>query len=107
MLRHVWQNLLSNAIKFTRARDPARIEIAATSGSDTVYSVRDNGVGFPPGEADRVFNDFTRLHDRREYEGTGIGLPLVRRIVERHGGEVWAESTPDEGSTFSFTLPAP
>jgi PAS domain S-box-containing protein len=106
MLRHVWQNLLSNAVKFTRARDPARIEIAATSGSDPVYSVRDNGVGFPPGEASRVFEDFARLHDRREYDGTGIGLSLVRRIVERHGGTVWARSAPDEGATFSFTLPA-
>jgi PAS domain S-box-containing protein len=105
MLRHVWQNLLSNAVKFTRARDPARIEIAATSGSDPVYSVRDNGVGFPPGETSRVFDDFARFHDRREYEGSGIGLPLVRRIVERHGGKVWAESTPGEGATFFFTLP--
>ncbi len=106
MLRHVWQNLLSNAIKFTRARDPARIEIAAVRGPGPAYSVRDNGVGFPPGEASRVFDDFARFHDRREYEGTGIGLPLVRRIVERHGGKVWAESAPGEGSTFFFTLPA-
>jgi PAS domain S-box-containing protein len=106
MLWHVWQNLLSNALKFTRAKDPARIEIAGARGSDPVYSVRDNGVGFPPEMAARVFDDFARFHDAREYEGSGIGLPLVRRIVERHGGRVWAESSPGEGSTFVFTLPA-
>jgi PAS domain S-box-containing protein len=101
MLRHVWQNLLSNALKFTRTRDPARIEIDATGERDAVYSVRDNGVGFPPGEADRVFDDFARLHDARVYEGSGIGLPLVRRIVERHGGRVWADG---EGETVVVTI---
>ncbi len=104
MLRHVWQNLVSNAVKFTRTRDPARIAIDATGESDVVYSVRDNGVGFPPGEADRVFDDFARLHDARVYEGSGIGLSLVRRIVERHGGRVWADGDVDRGAAFHFTL---
>ena len=70
----------------------------------TVYQVRDNGVGFPPDGAAEVFNDFTRLHDARQFEGSGIGLALVRRIVERHGGRVWAEGEVDRGATFSFTL---
>ncbi|MEN6342916.1 MAG: ATP-binding protein [Methanospirillum sp.] len=76
-----------------------------TDGGETVYSVADNGIGFPAEDSARVFDDFTRLHDAREHEGPGIGLPLVRRIVERHGG-CRAESAPDEGSTFVFTLPA-
>ena len=107
LLRHVWQNLVSNALKFTRSRDPARIEITAADGSgETTYSVSDNGVGFPPEHASRVFDDFARFHDAREYEGTGIGLSLVRRIVERHGGRCRAESRPGGGATVSFTLPA-
>lgn len=106
MLRHVWLNLLSNAVKFTRGRDPARIEVAGAGENDIVFSVRDNGVGFPSEEAPHVFDDFARFHNAREYEGSGIGLPLVRRIVERHGGRCWATSTPGVGSTFFFTLPA-
>jgi PAS domain S-box-containing protein len=107
MLRHVFQNLLSNAVKFTKGRDPPRIEIEAREeGLETIYAVRDNGVGFPPEYAAQVFDEFTRFHDAREYEGSGIGLPLVRRIVERHGGRCWAETAPGEGSTFFFTLPA-
>jgi PAS domain S-box-containing protein len=105
MLRHVYQNLLSNALKFSRARDPARIAIgAAETRGETVFSVADNGVGFPPEYASRVFDEFARFHDARKYEGSGIGLPLVRRIVERHGGRCWAESAPGEGATFFFTL---
>ncbi|MEN6342336.1 MAG: ATP-binding protein [Methanospirillum sp.] len=107
MLRHVFQNLLSNAFKFTRIRDPARVEISArTDNGETVFSVADNGVGFPPEHADRLFDDFARFHDAREYEGSGIGLPLVRRIVERHGGRCWAEGEVDKGATVSFTLGA-
>jgi PAS domain S-box-containing protein len=105
MLRHVFQNLLSNAFKFTRTRDPAEVEISAkTDGGETVFTVSDNGVGFPPENAARLFDDFARFHDAREYEGWGIGLPLVRRIVERHGGRCWAEGEVDRGATFSFTL---
>lgn len=107
MLRHVYLNLLSNALKFTRIRDPGQIAVdAGDESGDTVYRVSDNGVGFPPGDAERVFEGFVRLHDAREYEGSGIGLPLVRRIVERHGGRCWAESAPGEGATFFFTLPS-
>ncbi|NLX49316.1 MAG: PAS domain S-box protein [Methanospirillum sp.] len=106
MLRHVWLNLLSNAVKFTRGRDPARIEVGGGGENEIVYSVRDNGVGFPSEEVSRVFDNFARFHNACEYEGSGIGLPLVRRIVERHGGRCWAESTPGVGSTFFFTLPA-
>ncbi|MEN6342334.1 MAG: ATP-binding protein [Methanospirillum sp.] len=105
MLRHVYQNLLSNAFKFTRSRDPARVAISArTDDGETVYAVADNGVGFPPEHAARLFDDFARFHDAREYEGSGIGLPLVRRIVERHGGRCWAEGDVDTGATVSFTL---
>ncbi len=105
MLRHVFQNLLSNAFKFTRTRDPAEVEISAkTDGGETVFTVSDNGVGFPPEHAARLFDDFARFHDAREYEGWGIGLPLVRRIVERHGGRVWAEGAVDRGAAVSFTL---
>jgi PAS domain S-box-containing protein len=105
MLRHVFSNLIGNALKFTRSRDPARIVIGAEDdGGRTVYRIRDNGVGFPPEKAEAVFGDFIRLHDARQYEGSGIGLALVRRIVERHGGRCWAESEVDGGATFSFTL---
>ena len=109
MLRHVYQNLLSNALKFTGKCDPARIDVSAgTDGDETVYTVADNGVGFPAEVASRVFDDFARFHDAREYEGSGIGLPLVRRIVERHGGRCWAEGESGTGAAFFFTLgPAP
>ena len=108
MLRHVYQNLLSNALKFTRDRDPARIEISAgMEGGATVYAVADNGVGFDPGDATRLFEPFTRLYDARRFEGSGIGLSLVQRIVERHGGQVWAEGEPGAGSEFFFTLGPP
>jgi len=107
LIRHVYENLVANSLKFTRDRDPARIEIGALAvDGQTVYTVRDNGVGFDSWEAPRVFDTFFRLHDTREYEGAGIGLSLVRRIVERHGGRVWADSVPGEGATFSFTIPA-
>jgi PAS domain S-box-containing protein len=105
LLRHVLSNLVGNAVKFTRDRDPARIAVlAGTRDGETVYRVRDNGVGFPPERAAEVFNEFTRLHDAREFEGSGVGLALVRRIVERHGGRVWAEGEVDCGATVSFTL---
>lgn len=105
MLRHVFQNLLSNAFKFTRSRDPAKVEVSSrTDGGETIYTVADNGVGFPPEHAARLFDDFARFHDAREYEGWGIGLPLVRRIVERHGGRCWAEGAVGRGATISFTL---
>jgi light-regulated signal transduction histidine kinase (bacteriophytochrome) len=106
MLRQVVINLLSNALKFTRSRGPAIIEIGAkTEGGETVYFIRDNGVGFDMAYAGKLFRVFQRLHPVREYEGTGIGLANVQRILRRHGGRIWAESVLDQGATFFFCIP--
>lgn len=106
LLKQVWVNLLSNALKFTRRCDPARIEIASTTSpaGEMCYLVRDNGVGFSPENAERLFGVFQRLHSEDEYEGTGVGLAIVQRIVARHGGRIWAESAVGQGATFWFTL---
>ena len=105
LLRQVWTNLLSNAFKYTGNCSAARIDIAAdSSGNCTTYSVRDNGAGFDMADAKHLFGVFQRLHTEREFPGVGVGLALVRRIVERHGGRVWAEAQPDRGATFFFTL---
>jgi light-regulated signal transduction histidine kinase (bacteriophytochrome) len=106
MLRQVMVNLLSNALKYTRARAPARIEITATDArEEIIVSFRDNGVGFDPKYADKLFGVFQRLHLPSEFEGTGIGLANVRRIIGRHGGRTWAEGAVGSGATFSFSLP--
>jgi PAS domain S-box-containing protein len=109
LLRAALVNLFSNAIKFSRGRTPPRIEVGADALADTpevvVVRVRDNGVGFDPQYADRLFGVFQRLHREEEFEGTGIGLANVRRIIDRHGGRTWAESVPGQGATFYFTLP--
>jgi PAS domain S-box-containing protein len=100
------ENLLRNAWKFTAERADARIEFdAAVQDGETVYCVRDNGVGFDPAYAGKLFQPFQRLHDAKRFEGTGIGLAIVQRIVHRHGGRVWAESQPGQGAAFFFTLP--
>lgn len=106
LLEQVFMNLLSNAFKFTRRRADARIEIGAKEHGDDepIYFVRDNGAGFDMKYADKLFGAFQRLHSAEEFEGTGIGLSIVQRIVHRHGGRIWAESGPDEGATFYFTV---
>ncbi len=107
MLRQVLANLLGNALKFTRARAPALIQVAGEiEGEQRLYHVKDNGVGFDMRYADKLFGVFQRLHVAGEFEGTGIGLALVKRIVARHGGRVWAEARQGEGATFHFALPA-
>lgn len=106
LLEVALRNLLDNAWKFTRGREDARITVGARRrGGETVYYVRDNGAGFDPRYADKLFVPFQRLHDAAEFPGTGIGLATVQRIVHRHGGRVWAEGGPGRGATFYFTLP--
>jgi hypothetical protein len=106
LLKQVFANLLGNAVKYTRPRDPARIEIGAAEddGGQMTLFVRDNGVGFDMKFVDKLFGVFQRLHMAEEFEGTGIGLANVRRIVTRHGGRIWAQAAVNEGATFSFTL---
>jgi signal transduction histidine kinase len=107
LLRQVYANLIGNAVKFTRAQDSARIEVGSREvDGERTWFVADNGVGFDVAYAGKLFETFQRLHRADEYEGTGIGLALVRLIVERHGGEIAARAEPGVGATFSFTLPA-
>ncbi|EMA47195.1 multi-sensor signal transduction histidine kinase [Halobiforma nitratireducens JCM 10879] len=114
-LRQVFQNLLDNAVEYS-GDGPPRIEVSArrvdaSVGADVddctwVVSVSDDGIGIAPADQERIFEVFNRLHSRDEHPGTGIGLSLCERIVERHGGEIWVDSEPGEGTTVSFTLPA-
>jgi light-regulated signal transduction histidine kinase (bacteriophytochrome) len=106
LMREVFLNLLSNAIKFTRKEDMAHIEVGGSAGNgENTYYARDNGVGFDMADVEKLFGVFERLHGTDEYEGTGVGLAIVKRIIARHGGRLWAEGKVDEGATFYFTLP--
>jgi signal transduction histidine kinase len=109
MLKQVFANLLGNAVKYSRGRDPAEIEVgcAGEENGRLVIYVRDNGVGFDMTYADKLFGVFQRLHHAEEFEGTGVGLATVRRIINRHGGRIWAESRPGAGAAFFFTLQLP
>ena len=107
LLRQVFVNLIGNALKYSSGRATARIEVKARRERDeTVFTVRDNGAGFDMAHAGKLFHVFQRLHARSQFEGCGVGLSIVRRIVERHGGRVWAEAVPGEGAAFHFSLPA-
>lgn len=105
MLKQVWVNFISNAIKYSEKKEQPLIRVGTLrENGSCVYFVKDNGAGFDMKNYDRLFNIFQRLHNSREFEGTGVGLAIVKRIVERHGGKVWAESAPGEGATFYFSL---
>ncbi len=111
LLKQVWGNLLSNALKYTRKTAVVRIEVGChtqarpcDSGSEAVYFIKDNGAGFDMKYAKNLFSVFHRLHRAADYDGTGVGLAIVQRVINRHGGRIWAEAYLNKGATFSFTL---
>ena len=105
MIKSVWSNLIENAVKFSKKKDLTKISIGAEENeNDIVYHIKDNGAGFDMNYASKLFTVFQRLHSREDYEGTGIGLATVQRIIAKHGGKIWAESKVGEGATFYFSL---
>ena len=105
-IRVLFQNLIGNAIKFRRPEENPRIRIfAETQDKDWLFAIEDNGIGIAPGDQERIFRIFQRLHERGRFSGTGIGLSICQKIVELHDGKIWAKSEPGQGSTFFFTLP--
>ena len=106
MLKQVWFNLISNAIKYSSKKLKPAIEIGSTNEDKrTIYYVKDNGAGFDMRYSNKLFGVFQRLHRQDVFEGTGLGLALAKRIVTKHGGEIWAESALNEGATFYFSIP--
>jgi signal transduction histidine kinase len=106
-LRQIWQNLLENALKFSRDKTPAVIEVdAETDAQELRYRVRDNGAGFDPRYAHKLFGLFQRLHGMDEFDGTGVGLSIVQRLLRKHGGSIRGQGQPGAGASFEFTLPA-
>jgi two-component system sensor histidine kinase/response regulator len=108
VMRQVWINLIGNALKYSAKRSQPRVEIGGrVANEEAIYRVKDNGAGFDMRYADKLFGVFQRLHSAEDFSGTGVGLAIVQRIIARHGGRIWAESAPDQGACFEFSIPTP